>query len=399
MNDECVDLIYLDPPFNKNKTFDAPINSTAKGARFEDIWEEALIKDEWVDQIRGEDDLKEYLESVKNFSHISNYCYLVYMAIRLLEMRRVLKWGGTLYYHCDHTMSAYIKVLLDMIFSVNGFRNELIWCYSGGGVPTKDFPRKHDTIYRYSKGEVDYFQVEYKEYKENTQQVGKHSTLSGGGDINLKRGTPVTDWWIDIKTVTGWAAERTGYPTQKPVALLERIIKASSKLGQVVLDPFCGCATTCVAAEKLDRNWIGIDISKKAHDLVCERLEEEVYPHGTRDWMMEEPNFETEPPTRTSGSNLPEGWVYVADSKIYEPNQFKVGISQKDPDTRVNHSNTYIPPGAELKVVFKNRTAHFREIEKYIHDEFGTGREFVKAELTILEKEIKRFKPQIAALI
>ena len=119
MDDACVDLIYLDPPFNKNEIFTAPTGTTASGASFKDIWKQEDIKEEWVEQIKGEDELRTYLESVREFTpHISNYCYLVYMAIRLLEMKRVLKGGGSLYYHCDHTMSAYIKVLLDMVFGL-----------------------------------------------------------------------------------------------------------------------------------------------------------------------------------------------------------------------------------------------------------------------------------------
>ena len=137
-----------------------------------------------------------------------------------------------------------------------------------GGVPKKDFPRKHDIILRYVKGDDWTFHVERKPYKENTQQVGKHSTYSGGADIDLERGTPVTDWWVDIKTVTGWNPEGVGWPTQKPIPLYERIIKASSNEGDVVLDPFCGCATTLVAAERNGRQWIGMDLSHKVREIV-----------------------------------------------------------------------------------------------------------------------------------
>ena len=293
-----------------------------------------------LSRIRGEDNLKEYLESVKRFSDVSNYCYLVYMAIRILEMRRVMKDTGSLYYHCDHTMSHYIKIMLDMIFR-NGFKNEIIWKRMAGSKGnTKDkFPVATDSIFLYSKGKQPYFANQYtplsQDYIDNfykhTDEKGRRYRGPGGNRpkhyryyLDESKGTPVTSLWVDIKNVQGGSKERTGYPTQKPTALLERIINASSKMGEVVLDPFCGCATTCIAAEKLDRNWIGIDISKKAHDLVCERLEAEVWPHGTRDWTKGEPNFETEPPTRTSKIVHIKGWVYVADSGIYEPNQFKV---------------------------------------------------------------------------
>ena len=135
----------------------------------------------------------------------------------------------------------------------------------GGGVPKKDFPRKHDVILRYSKGSSWSFNKEFKPYKENTQEVGIHSTLSGeNNEIDLERGTPVTDWWTDIRTVTGWHPERTGYPTQKPLALLDRIIKASSNRGDLVLDPFCGCGTAMVSASNLRRKYAGMDISSFA---------------------------------------------------------------------------------------------------------------------------------------
>ncbi len=205
----------------------------------------------------------------------SDKSYLAYMSIRLMEMHRILKPTGLLYLHCDPTMSHYLKLVLDAIFGRSQFRNEIVWCYSGGGMSRNNFPRKHDIIFRYAKQDATItYNVERKPYKENTQQVGKHSTYSGGHDIDLERGTPITDWWTDIKTVTGWSSERTGYPTQKPLALLQRIVKTSSNPGDVVLDPFCGCATALVAADDLGRNWVGIDISGKAAELVVQRIEE-----------------------------------------------------------------------------------------------------------------------------
>ena len=277
MNSESIDLIYLDPPFNSKANYAAPIGSKAAGAEFKDTWGLDDVKLVWHGEIQHEfPGLYAHLDAARQIHGDSMMSYLIYMAIRIMEMRRVLKQSGSVYLHCDPTASHYLKLLMDSVFGKANFRNEIVWCYSGGGVPRKDFPRKHDIILRYSVSGARTFNKEYKPYKENTQQVGMHSTLSGGNQIDLERGTPVTDWWIDIKTVTGWNPERTGYPTQKPLALLRRIIQASSNEGDMVLDPFCGCATTCVAAEQLQRRWVGIDISPKAAELVVSRMRGEV---------------------------------------------------------------------------------------------------------------------------
>ena len=285
INSETVDLIYLDPPFNSGKQWENPIGEGNKRAlaSFKDTWE---LSDTHADE---EYELSlvcpeaiPLIDALHDINGGSWKAYLIYMGARLAEMHRILKPTGSIYYNCDPVMSHGVKLLMDALFGgqssgkVGGnFRNEIVWCYSGGGVSKRDFPRKHDIILRYTKHRTWIYNVEYKPYKENTQQVGKHSTYSGGHDIDLQRGTPVTDWWTDIKTATGWAQERTGYPTQKPLALLNRIIRASSKEGDLVLDPFCGCATTCLAAEFAQRQWIGIDLATEAANLVRERLEKE----------------------------------------------------------------------------------------------------------------------------
>ena len=207
--------------------------------------------------------------------------FLCFMAVRLMSMRRVLRNDGSIYLHCDPTASHYLKALMDAIFGPKRFRNELVWCYSGGGIPKRDYPRKHDIILRYSKGNKWTFNVERKAYKSNTQQVGKHSTYSGGKDIDLARGTPVTDWWSDIQTTTGWSPENTGYPTQKPLELYRRIIRASSNPGDIVFDPFAGCATTCVAAEAEGRQWVAADIWEGTLGVTQERLETLARPTGS----------------------------------------------------------------------------------------------------------------------
>ena len=303
INDECIDLIYLDPPFNKNKTFTAPLGTTASdiGASFKDTWGEEDLKDESMDHIEGEENLKEYLDSVKNFNKdVSYYCYLVSMALRLLEMRRILRPGGSLYYHCDYTMSHYIKILLDMIFE-DGLKNEIIWSYVSGGVARNSFPRKHDSIYFYTKrgGEHTFnpvrvrkegiresdIWIDEKDGEECIWYIKPNTNKSKPKGVRKLANKYLGDVW-EMPIINPMARERVGYPTQKPIALLERIITASSNEGDMVLDPFCGCATACVAAEKLERNWVGIDISDKAYELVIHRLAVEV-PR----LFKEDPNF------------------------------------------------------------------------------------------------------------
>ena len=245
---ESVDLIYIDPPFFSNRVYNVIWGDDHEERSFSDIWEGGLDG------------------------------YLIWLNARLYEMKRLLKPTGSIYVHCDWHASHYIKVEIDKVFGYDSFRNEIVWSYSGGGTPKTDYPRKHDVILRYCRGDAFTFHREYKPYKENTQQVGKHSTLSGGHDIPLDRGTPVTDCWTDIRTVTGWSPERVGYPTQKPEALLERIIRASSNPGDIVLDAFTGGGggTTGVVAQRLGRRWILCDQSRVAIAVTAERLKAEV---------------------------------------------------------------------------------------------------------------------------
>ena len=315
MNSETIHLIATDPPFKKGRDFHATPGSLSDGASFKDRWSwEQDVQGDWVDKIKDDwPAAYAVIESTRLSYGEDMSAFLCWLGVRCMEMRRVLRTDGSLYLHIDHTAHAYVKALLDSIFGARNFRNEIVWCYSGGGIPKKDFPRKHDTLLRYTKSSECTFHVERKPYKENTQEVGIHSTYSGPDNkINLDRGTPITDWWIDISTVTGWNPERTGYPTQKPLALYERIIKASSNEGDFVLDPFCGCATTPVAAERLGRQWIGIDIWDKAHDTVLSRLERNGLAVPTRETKEHQPNlftfgdvtYSAIPPTRTDDNEI-----------------------------------------------------------------------------------------------
>lgn len=194
--------------------------------------------------------------------------YLTYMAERLFEIWRVLGSTGTLYLHCDPTASHYLKLLLDSIFGVKHFRNEIVWCYTGPSASKQNFPSKHDTIFRYTKGTSWTFNgddVKVPYVKLDTGDT--HGIFKQSHRLNPAGKIP-EDWWPTISPVGRLKKERLGYPTQKPLALLRRIIKASSNKGETVLDPFCGCGTAVVAADDLDRRWLGIDISPFAIELV-----------------------------------------------------------------------------------------------------------------------------------
>ena len=289
INSNSIDLIYLDPPFNTNKVFTAPIGSSAEGASFKDIFQKEDVKEVWLLDLKEDKKrLYDFLIAVKNLGNDYNFCYLCYMAIRLMEMQRILKNTGSLYLHCDPTMSHYLKLLLDIIFKEENFRNEIIWCYSGGGRSKRDFANKHDIILRYSKSNdyifnADAVRIDYNldasKYK-SEKSWGSHKGTNKSYKPN-KLGKIPEDHW-KISPINSQSKERTGYPTQKPLVLMYRIIEASSNKGNVVFDPFCGCATTCVASEKLGRQWVGIDVSIEAYKQVKKRLAKEITPEYTR---------------------------------------------------------------------------------------------------------------------
>ncbi len=379
IDSDCVDLIYLDPPFNKKKEFTAPIGSSAEGASFSDIFREEDVKDEWLLDIKEDHYfIHDLLSTVKTIEGRSsyNFCYLAYMAIRLLECHRILKSTGSIYLHCDSTMSHYLKLLLDCIFGEANFRNEIIWCYTGPGIANRAFKRKHDIILFYAKSELTDFNPIRVSHKRQSVSVGASSYAAGSRTLEqakqaeaeaIERGKAIEDWWSDIGSGSHISKnERTGYPTQKPLALLERIITASCPKGGIVLDPFCGCATTCVAAEKLERQWVGVDVSIKAYELVKTRMKKEV--ERKDELFKEEVDFQTDPPVRTDmGADMRrKKYVYIISNPQYK-DYFKVGIAS-DPKRRLNSYQTSDPKrGYVLEYSFE--TPNFREIEKYIHDD------------------------------
>ncbi len=383
INSDSIDLIYLDPPFNKKKKFAAPIGSSADGAEFSDIFRNEDVKDEWLQTIKEDQDaIYALLNAVKTIEGRTsyNYCYLSYMAIRLMECHRILKDTGSIYLHCDPTMSHYLKLVMDCIFGEGNFRNEIVWCYGLGGSSKRFFSRKHDIILFFVKSE---------QYVFDKPHMDSTSMMMDGKQKGM------VDYWTDIPSINNMAKERTGYPTQKPLALLERIIKASSNEGDMVLDPFCGCATTCVAAEKLNRKWVGIDISITAYELVKTRLEEEVYTEElTRGEQGYRPDiyFHTSPPQRADiGDSIREQkWVYV----IAHPNysgEYKVGIASNW-KSRLNSYQTS-DPNREYTMEYKVLTPYFRELEAHIHNIFSNKHEWVTAELDDIKKVMDSFAP------
>ena len=221
--------------------------------------------------------------------------FLAWLAVRLMECRRVLKPTGCLYLHIDHTAHAYVKALMDGIFGKDNFKNEIVWCYKSGGVSKKQFAKKHDIILFYAK--------DNRHSRFNVLKTKSYGQTGGGqgGAVKYHKDEFGTysivserDWW-ELSMLSTTHPERTGYPTQKPLALYERIIKASSNPGDMVLDPFCGCATTPVAAERLGRQWVGMDIWDGALDIVKQRMQD------NRQLLGDIPtiHYATTPPART----------------------------------------------------------------------------------------------------
>ena len=306
MNSECVSLIYLDPPFNSNANYAAPIGSEAAGAAFKDTWSLADVDVAWVNLIASKHPaLHRVLLAAMNDSDKS---YLVYMAARLLECKRVLRLDGSIYLHCDPTMSHYLKLLMDAIFGRQNYRNEIVWCYRGPGSPKmRQFNRKHDIIHWYSKGDTWIFNADAVRLRHHEKTRANYKEgLSGSGhaDTPLRSGKVPESWWAEEKG-NGLAItpkqkiQYVGYPTQKPLALLERIVQASSNPGDMVLDPFCGCATTLVAADRLDRQWAGIDLSSIAGELVLRRIRDDRGP------LFDDVVHRTDIPKRTDLGKLP----------------------------------------------------------------------------------------------
>jgi site-specific DNA-methyltransferase (adenine-specific) len=343
VRDESVDLIYLDPPFNSNAAYNVLYRSPegqkseSQVEAFRDTWEwgdsaarafEDVIRSRYTEAAT-------LLQAMRRFLGESDLmAYLAMMAVRLIELHRVMKPTGSMYLHCDPAASHYLKLLLDSIFGGGRFRNEIVWKRTSGHADAKGYGSAHDVLLFYSASEDflwnDQFQSYdagyVEQYYRYTDENGRRfmsgdlsaAGLQGGGYdyewrgvrrvwrvppdtmerlasegrifmtkngmprikryLDEAKGLPAQDVWTDIEALRSWHKERLGYPTQKPLALLERIIAASSNPGDLVLDPFCGCGTAVHAAQKLGRAWIGIDITHLAIGLIERRLRDAFEP-------------------------------------------------------------------------------------------------------------------------
>jgi site-specific DNA-methyltransferase (adenine-specific) len=289
IQDESVDLIYIDPPFNSkrnyNMFFDDDEIKTQRVA-FEDTWTLKNIQYE-LEELNNLQSEKLY-KLLMTYSDVAPHAfpYLTMMSLRIIELHRVLKDTGSFYLHCDPNMSHYLKTICDLVFGYKQLRNEIVWCYRRYTAKSNRFQRLHDIILFYGKSADSIFNTIIIPYKDKSGKADSHYKQDENGKwyrmqkrkgkepykVFLSEGVRAGDWW-DISHINSSSKERLGYPTQKPKKLLERIVKASSKEGDVVLDGFCGCGTTVDASEGLNRKWIGIDVSPIAISLMKRRLE------------------------------------------------------------------------------------------------------------------------------
>ena len=330
LNSETVDLIYLDPPFNSNRDYAAPIGSEAAGAAFKDTWTLSDVDLAWHGEIaEANPALYRVIDAARESHGKGMQSYLTMMAVRLLEMKRLLKPTGSVYLHCDPTASHYLKMVMDTVFGRDAYKNEITWRKYGGYKNTakRKFTTETDTLLYYTKSEEFTFNQVFRplsegvvkaEYKHVDEEGRKYAVPRGRMYrqgivkrvyLDEHKGVAVGSLWAEKElTMQGRDKQRTGYPTQKPLALLERIIRASSNEGDMVLDPFCGCATALVAAEKLQRDWIGIDLSPRAKDLVRSRIRNDLGLFGVntvyRDDVPERTDMGKLPAYQTHKNNL-----------------------------------------------------------------------------------------------
>ena len=310
--EESIDLIYLDPPWKSDRPynilFKEPTGKLSKAqiAVFDDTWHWTRESEETFEEIveKAPSDVIEVMKAFRSFIGRNDVmAYLTMMCIRLLEMKRVLKNTGSIYLHCNPVIGHYVKILMDAIFRKENFRNEIVWCYAGREHPKiKVFPWRHQTIFFYSKSEKykekfhplfrpyekGYVDLYFDQVDENGRRYRHQSDGKGGvyrQYLDESPGQRIPDWWEEKKdkmkpvhgkdyyTMHKKDQDEYFYPTQKPVSLIERIIEASTDEGDTVLDPFCGCGTALIAAHRLNRKWIGIDITYLAVDVMKYRLE------------------------------------------------------------------------------------------------------------------------------
>ena len=376
MDDQRVDLICTDPPFNSGRDYNAFLtDSLAQSKAFTDTWTwDDPAKDARADierRARTNDTDKALDTCLKGYDLVlqnavsgnkgAMRAYLAFMGPRLAEMHRILKDTGSIYLHCDPTASHYLKGVMDAIWDHSNrkknehFRNEIVWCYRGGGVPKNDFSRKHDIIFRYSKTKEVTFNVDdiRVPYSQESQERLRYTARAFRGDrvydnYNMnERGKHPEDWWV-MQPIMPSSGERLGYPTQKPRALYERMIQASSNEGDLVMDPFAGCGTTIDAAHTLNRSWIGIDLTILSLDPMRRRLADR---HGL------EPSKDYE--IHGYPTNMQEVHALVREERKYhdfsnwavtrlglQPTK-SVGDGGKDGEAQVGHITLWDPEEAE----------------------------------------------------
>ena len=302
-------LCYLDPPYNSGRDY----TTSRQQKAFEDTWRwNTAARDNQAAVLHYDGRHPELVETMGNLSHCLNgfnafltaasmRAYLAFMAPRLAEIWRLLTPDGSVYLHCDAHASHYLKVMMDVIFGAPNFRNEIVWGYKTGGTPQlpSQFARKHDIILFFTKSPNNLFHPQTQ--KSYVPTLPEPHTASGQrlgvqrDKLEKYRDTQMRDWWVDtglmpeddIKPLFRNDKERLGYPTQKPVKLVERIIKASSNPGDIVFDPFCGCGTALDAAQGLNRHWVGIELSKLALEPLERRLWERYHLRANVDYRVE----------------------------------------------------------------------------------------------------------------
>jgi DNA modification methylase len=296
VEDGSVDLVYLDPPFQSGRDYSVvfeqrspkPVRKRAKTEAFTDIWKWGdLAETAYAEALRLGGAVASAVAALRSIlGETDIMAYLAMMAPRLVELRRVLKGSGSLYLHCDPTASHYLKVLLDGIFGPGCFKNEVIWRYRRWPAKARRYQRMHDVLLFYTAradGMHTFHRLYgYEKLADSTLKAfgtkKQRADFSSGHrkpgvEEGETDGPPLSDVW-DVGVIAAIGRERTGYPTQKPEALLERAIRSSSNEGDLVLDPFCGCGTALAVAERLGRRWIGIDVAPLAVELTRKRLEQ-----------------------------------------------------------------------------------------------------------------------------
>ena len=265
--DASMDVVYADPPFNSGKPYFPTDDKTTAAYNDRWRWDEATVAEYAVLQDTLPPAYTRTLSALFGLMGPNEaMAYMVFLAPRLAEMQRVLKPSGSLYLHCDVKMSHYLRLLLDAALGRENFRNEIVWAYRTGGAGKRQFSRKHDVILFYAASRHYTFHPQYERVRYSKPFFNAQQDAHGYyADVLLR------DVW-DIPAVINVSKQRTGYPTQKPLALLERIVLASSNEGDCVLDPFCGSGTTLVAAHKLGRLYIGMDMNADAIRIAQERL-------------------------------------------------------------------------------------------------------------------------------